>query len=275
MSVTWIIQTNMGSQSDILQYVEGVRQSGAKVIEVEYIPFSGQLPEMDADGPVVLYGAVDFIKVAKESGRWPLGVFGDIDTFTYENWAKHYGDMLLNSPKDTELMQVGDFSLEGRNPEDLIFVRPQHDTKSLVGSVMSVQEFYTWSLEARKGLFANVNYDTPIVVAKPYGISAEWRLFVVNNEVVASSQYHKKGRLFKSEGAPGEVLDFARKVIDTWSPVPAYVLDIGMSANNYYIIEAQGFNSAGVYAANVKDIADAVNKVAIDLWNKQKNSPKI
>lgn len=273
MNVTWVIQTNMGSQSDIMKYVNGVKESGANVIEVEYIPFSGELPEIDATGPVVFYGAVDFIKTVKNSGMWPLGVFGDIETFTYENWAKNYNEMLLNSPDSTELMNVEDFSLDGRNRDDDIFVRPQHDTKSLVGHVTTVGEFYDWTLEARKGVFANVNADTPIVVARPYGIEAEWRLFVVDNEVVAASQYHKKRKLHKEEGAPEQVLSFAKQAIERWSPVRAYVLDIGMSAGNCYIIEAQGFNSAGTYASNIQDIANAVNRVALDMWNK--NKPKI
>lgn len=270
MKVTWIIQTNMGNSSDIIDYVNAVRSSGANVIEVEYIPFSNELPEIKVDGPTVFYGAVDFIKVVQASGRWPLGVFGDINTFTYENWAKHYGDMLLNSPAETELMNVGEFEMNGRDPEENIFVRPQHDTKSLVGTVMTVKEFYDWSLEARKGLFANVNFDTPIIVAKPYGISAEWRLFVVDHKVVAASQYHKNKRLYKKEGAPNEVYEFAQKVIEKWSPVRAYVLDIGMSAGNCYIIEAQGFNSAGAYHANIENVASAVNQVALDMWRKNK-----
>lgn len=268
MNVTWVIQTNMGAESDILSYVESVRKSGANVIEVTYIPFSNELPEINVDGPVILYGAVDFIRVASATGRWPMGVFGDIETFTYENWATHYNEMLLNSPDGTELMKLGDFSLENRDPNENIFVRPQHDTKSLVGSVMTVADFHKWAVEAKKGVFANVNYETPIIVAKPYGISAEWRLFVVDHKVVAASQYHKNRRLYKQRGAPENVMEFAKKAIERWSPVSAYVLDIGMSAGNCYIIEAQGFNSAGAYEADIVSVAEAVNDVAIKMWNK-------
>lgn len=244
-------------------------------MRLKYVPFSGELPEINVDGPVVFYGSVNFIKAVRDSGRWSLGVFGNMDTFTYENWAEHYNEMLLNSPDGVEKMKVGEFSMENRNPEDNIFVRPQHDTKSLVGSVMTVKEFYTWSLEARKGLFAEITYDTPIIIATPYGISAEWRLFVVNHEVVAASQYHKNRRLFKQAGAPENVMAFAKKAIERWSPVEAYVLDIGLSAGNCYIIEAQGFNSAGVYAASVFNIANAVNNVAINLWNENHKKPQL
>lgn len=269
MKPTWIIQTNMGSASDIQTYVQGVKDSGANVIEVEHIPFSEDLPDIHVTGPVVIYGAVSFVRAMQRSGLYPLGVFGDEETFTYEAWAEHYGEMLLNSPDNIELMTIEDFCFDARDPQEDIFVRPQHDTKSLVGKVWSAGEFKAWCLEARKGDYAGVTKDTPIVIAKPYGIEAEWRLFVADNKVVGASQYHKHGRLFKSPGAPQDVLDFAQKCIDKWNPAPVYTLDLCRSAGNCYIVEAQGFNSAGHYSCDIKAVAEAVNKVAVQLWNKQ------
>lgn len=274
MKPTWIIQTNMGSQSDIQDYVQGVKESGANVIEVEYIPFSGELPEINVSGPVIAYGAVSFIKEIQNSRKWPLAVFGNPETFTYKAWAENYGEMLLNSPDGIELMNIGDFALDKRDPSEDIFVRPQHDTKSLVGAVWTAGEFKSWCLEAQKGDFADLDKNTPILIAKPYGIAAEWRLFVVDNKVVSASQYHKKGKLYKSLGAPQDILDFAKKVIDRWNPAPAYTLDLCHSAGNCYIVEAQGFNSAGHYACDIKKVAEAVNEVAIKLWKKNKIKSK-
>ena len=276
MKTTWIIQTNMGSGSDVGAYVQGVRDSGADVIEVEHIPFSIDLPNVHVDGPVVVYGAVSFISAVQKAGVWPTGVFGTPETFTYEAWAKNYNEMLLNSPDGVMLTTIGEFCNDSRNPQEDIFVRPQHDTKSLVGAVQTAGEFKAWCIEACKGDFAGVDKNTPIVIAKPYGIEAEWRLFVVDHKVVSTSQYHKKGRLFKALGAPQDILDFADKAIARWSPVPAYTLDLSRSAGNCYIVEAQGFNSAGHYAADIKAVAQAVNKVAVRIWNECQtlNKPK-
>jgi ATP-grasp domain, R2K clade family 3 len=274
MKTTWIMETNMGSGSDIAAYVQGVRDSGADVIEVEHIPFSPDLPEAHVDGPVVVYGAVSFISAVQAAGAWSTGVFGTPETFTYEAWAKNYNEMLLNSPDGITLTTIGEFRNDTRDPEEDIFVRPQHDTKSLVGSVNKAGEFKTWCIDVSKGGYAGLDKDTPIIVAQPYGIEAEWRLFVVDNKVVGASQYHKRGRLFKSPGAPQDVLDFAEKVIARWSPVPAYTLDLCRSGGNCYIVEAQGFNSAGHYAADIKTVAEAVNKVAVRLWTEYNSSHK-
>lgn len=269
MQVTWIINTNMGQDSDISQYVDAVKASGAKVIEVEYKAFSGELPDIELDGPVVLYGATKFISTAYDAGKWTSGIFANPDVFTYENWAQHYGSMLLNSPDSTHLTTIGEFCHDTRDENEDIFVRPQHDTKSLVGSVWTAGKFKQWCEVAATGKYAEVSADTPIVVAIPYGIEAEWRLFVVDNEVVGASQYHKRGRLYKEPGAPEDVLKFAEKVIDTWTPAAAYTLDICRSAGNCYIVEAQGFNSAGQYASDVQAVASAVNKVAVKIWKEK------
>jgi hypothetical protein len=274
MKTTWIMQTNMGENSDIQEYVQAVRDSGADVIEVEYKAFSDDYPNIDIAGPVVVYGAVNWVKNIQKAGLYPLGIFGTPETFTYKSWAEHYGSMLLNSPDSTQLTTIGDFCSDKRDPNEDIFVRPQHDTKTLVGRVWTTSEFKKWCLEAATGKHAEVDANTPIVVATPYGIEAEWRLFVVDNKVVGASQYHKKGRLFKSPGAPQDILDFAEKVIAKWMPAPAYTLDLCRSAGNCYIVEAQGFNSAGQYACDVKKVADAVNEVAVKLWKQHTKKAK-
>lgn len=274
MKTTWIIQNNMGEQSDINDYIKSVRESGADVVEVKYKAFSHKLPKINVSGPVVIYGAVNFVKNIQKAGLWPLGVFGTPETFTYESWAENYGAMLLNSPDSINLTTIGEFCSDNRDPEEDIFVRPQHDTKSLVGTVWTAGKFKNWCIDVSKGGYADLDSTTPILVATPYGIEAEWRLFIVDNKVVGASQYHRKGKLFKSPGAPQDILDFAEKVIEKWNPAPAYTLDLCRSAGNCYIVEAQGFNSAGQYACNVKEVAEAVNEVAVKLWKQHNQKAK-
>lgn len=268
MKATWIIQTDMGQGSDIQHYVNAVKQSNANVVEVSYIPFSGQLPDINVSGPIVLHGAVEFINQCYKKSQWLDGIFGNPETFTYESWAKHYGSMLLNSPDATKLMTIGEYiqNYEAFVKEEYLFIRPQHDTKSIVGRVWTPSEFYDWAKDVKKGGYVGVSEATPIVVGQPYGIDAEWRLFIVDNEVISSSQYHKKGRLFKQSGAPDDVLEFAKKVIAKHNPAPAYTLDICHSAGNCYIVEAQGFNSAGHYACDMQKVATAINEMVIKKW---------
>lgn len=264
--VLWIIQTNMGSESDILSYVEAVSKSGAQVAQVEVIPFSGELPDISHPGPVVVYGAVSFVTEAQASGRWSPGVFASPDVFTYENWTRHYKEMLLNDAGSTERTTIGRFALSERPEQEDIFVRPELDTKSFNGETTTAGRFKAWCEIAKSGDFAGVSADTAIIVGTPYGISAEWRLFICDGSVAGASQYRSKGRLSKVSGAPQIILDFARAAIERWDPAPAYVLDLCLSAGNPYIVEAQGFNSAGHYAADLVSVASSVNACARRLW---------
>lgn len=266
MQVTWVMDTNLGQQSDIRNYVNAVLASGAKVIEVNYIPFSQELPVFEVDGAVIFYGSVGFIQQVQKTGKWPTGIFSNHETFTYDAWAQNYNEMLLNSPDAAKTMLIKDFSIINKDPDEYIFVRPQHDTKSIVGSVWTNKDFDKWCTIAKQGILAGVDENTPIVVAKPYGIEAEWRLFVVDNCIVASSQYQKNRKLYKKAGAPEEVIAFAEKAIKRWSPSVAYVLDICRTAGNLFIVEAQGFNSAGTYSSDILAIAQSVNSVAMRLY---------
>jgi hypothetical protein len=262
----WIVQTNMGSGSDIQSYVQAIRASGANVAEVDIIPFSGALPDIEHDGPVVVYGAVSFVSDAQKSGRWSPGVFAAPEVFTYEKWTEHYGDLLLNDSASTTRTTIGAFAESGLPPDQDVFVRPEHDNKAFNGEATTAGAFKAWCQIARVGDLAGVDASTPIVVGTPYGISAEWRLFVCEGRVQGASQYRSRGRLSKVQGAPDEVLDFARKAIALWDPAPVYVLDVCLSAGNPYIVEAQGFNSAGHYAADLVPVIAAANECAKRLW---------
>lgn len=270
--ITWIMQTNMGADSDIQTYVAAVRASGAHVVEVSIVPFSGELPDISSNGPIVVYGAVSFVTDAQLSGRWYPGVFASPDVFTYEQWAEHYGSMLLNSPDAVECTTVGAFRDTQRPADADIFVRPQHDTKAIVGEVLTVGKFRDWCISACSGHFAGVNADTKIIIGTPYGIEAEWRLFIVDSEIVGASQYRWAGRMKQVHGAPDTIMTFGRSVIKAWNPAPAYVLDVCLSGGRPYIVEAQGFNSSGHYATDLNPVVAAVNRMAMSLYQTRKRN---
>lgn len=56
-------------------------------------------------------------------------------------------------------------------------------------------------------------------------------------------------------------------MIQKWTPAKAYTLDLCHSGGNCFIVEAQGFNSAGHYLCDIEKVATAVNQVALKLWH--------
>ena len=271
VDVTWIIQTNFGPGSDVGAWADAVRAAGAHAREVHVVPFSGDLRDIESPGPTVVYGSGAFAAAARAAGRWSPGVFAGPEVFTYANWAERYGAMLLNSPDGAELTTVGAFALTARDPDEPVFVRPRRDAKTIAGGVRTAGEFRDWCARAVSGGFDGVGPETEIAVCRPYGIEAEWRLFVVDDVIRGVSEYSRAGRTSKVRGAPEAVLRFGRAAAAAWSPAPAYVLDVCLSAGNPYIVEAQDLHSAGHYAADLGPVVAAVNAAAVREWAAARN----
>lgn len=176
-NVTLIIQTNMDSMSDIQKLVAAVLKSGATVIEVEFVPFSNDLPSIPIISdrtPIVIYGSVSFVNLCLKSERFAKGVFANQSTFTYENWVENYGNMLLNSIDSVKVTTIEQFVNIGYSDDEDIFVRPCDDSKSINGEVTTVKEFKNFCKFASNGEIENVGKNTRVLIGRPFGIEAEW-----------------------------------------------------------------------------------------------------
>jgi hypothetical protein len=104
-------------------------------------------------------------------------------------------------------------------------------------------------------------------------IMAEYRLFVVDGEIIAGSLY----RAFnKSKVLPiftdntfthNEInqedacIKFAKNMLDIYQPAKAFVLDIAITLFGPKIIEVNNINSSGFYASNIEAVVVALNKL--------------
>ena len=128
--------------------------------------------------------------------------------------------------------------------------------------------FTRWSKKYGKHVLnSDAKVTTLIKLAKenrpePVGIAHEWRLFIVNGRVSSGSHYRRYHKLKEDPYIPPEVIKFAEARCWEYMPTEVFVMDIGESAGNLYIIEIGCFNSAGFYASDVekiiKDISDHV-----------------
>ena len=109
----------------------------------------------------------------------------------------------------------------------------------------------------------DLNEDTEILVAPASRIDYEWRMFVVDNEVVSGSQYRKNHVLKKSSDVPEEVYDYVRECIEIWQPAPFFVMDICQVNKDLNILEIGDFHSAGWYESDKKAIIKAVSEYSL------------
>lgn len=250
----WVLQKNLFDERGYGELISAIERFGFPhgfhdsfeshvVPEVEILP-----PER-----VIVMGTVGLCRIAKERG-WRPGSFLN-ENFDFEVQRQHWGDEMLNA--HALVCAFGDL------PEQLrpFFLRPVHDTKTLNGMVLDWAEYLDLRSRIERGEKhprSSLDLDTPVVVASKKAIQREWRLWIVDGEVVTQSLYKVNGKALVTEDVPPEVVRYGREIAKRWSPARAYVLDVAGTADGYRVIEVNNINSAGFYAASTTAIVAAL-----------------
>ena len=133
------------------------------------------------------------------------------------------------------------------------FVRPDSDSKSFDGGIYDAAGFT--AVIGRTAL----DLDTPVMVASPCNIDAEWRFFVVTNEIVSCSEYRRWGRHSVDGAVPRLAIDCAAELASRWSPADVYCLDLALNGDRIGVVEANCFNASRFYAAVIERVLRSVN----------------
>ncbi|WP_282608723.1 ATP-grasp domain-containing protein [Pelagibius sp. Alg239-R121] len=252
----WVVQDNLGNGEDYVRLLTAFDSLNLPYHPVSIVPFADDFPDVDWEGPLVAYGSTRFVTNVHRAGKWTPGVFFDEDAFTMGQYIERYGDRVLNAAG--QLTTIAEFSARDYQPGEVLFVRPDRDLKEFEARVSEVEALGAWFVKIRDDDF-ELKADTPILVAKPLQIEAEWRLFMVKGRCVGGSCYRTAGLLDIAAPVPEEVTAFAESMADIWSPAEVFVLDIGLVANDLKIIEINCFNSSGFYASDVETIVQEVS----------------
>lgn len=263
MRPIWIIQSNLTSESHLWDRALWENKSSFRHIEI--IPFSDDLPDVDVDSgtPVICHGSTTLIKNAHKKD-WKPGIFFNPYNFEPSTWCDAYGRHFLNWNSD-KFMHLKDLDI----PEgEWRFVRPNGDFKDFSGSVVDKAGWDKFKKSVQEGGYPFTD-ELVIMATQVRNIFEEYRCFVVDGKVVSVSKYRLRSILDKKPGAPEDVLSFAQKMANIWSPEKAYVMDVcKMDEGNLHIVELNCFNCSGVYAAPMLPIIQAVEKLDFDAeWN--------
>ena len=262
--IRWVIQNNLISENDLNQLQEACKEVGAEVEEVLVIPFSDELPEFTYNKRNVYYGSTTFMNNVYEELS-PIGLFYNEKNFKMGNYIYEWGEHMLNYGSSIvdleEIVHNTEWKHWVKNEDEMIFMRPDGDGKEFDGQVGTFDEL--------KGMLERtLKYDGPlslnsrILMGEAYNIHKEWRLYIVDGEIVTASRYRKDFRLSKDNlDIPEEMLTFAKERIKEYSPHDNFAMDIcSVHDGTYYIIECGCLNSVGFYHADIKAIVKAVTK---------------
>lgn len=253
--VTWLLEKNVFSEDCFDRMVAFFEKDNIPYHLIKIIPFTdgkGIIFEGSLDnitGPVVCYGSIGIQKVAI---RWKYnpGIWTS-DKFDETNVRDTLGELYLNNDAITVPFEDVLSHIE----LDEFFIKPNGDTKEFTGQVIKANEFVKWRNDLISiGYLDNNNFD--VVVSAPKEIGAEFRLVVVNNNLVTWSRYGSKSI---NNNLPGKALELFIKASMKFRPADVYVMDIADTPNGWKVIEYNIFNSADLYNCNVEKIISKIN----------------
>lgn len=262
--IQWVIQKNLSSEDVIREMEAACHHTGVTCYTFDIVPFSERLPDFPKDKRSIFYGSTTTMYLAYKDGKLKEGLFFDEKAFSMENYLARWGEHMLNF--GAQVITVGQLNSLDYEPDKLLFIRPNEDSKSFSGTVRPFNELADWFEGIKTSEDMSLTTDTKIIVGEPYHIETEWRLWIVLGKVVAASKYREHFNLKKETGCPPEVIDFAESRCETYVPHDVFVMDIGLCGGTLYIIECGCMNSAGFYAADIDKIVGAVTAYSNDIF---------
>jgi hypothetical protein len=212
------------------------------------IPDPHELPEIECTGPVFIFGSVKLARIAAEK-EWRPGSLVS-DTHDFLKYGPVYGENMLNS--DSEIVSF--FDLGFREWEGRRFIRPTHDGKLFDAGLFDQSE---WR-EKAKSIQANkpdlLAFYEKLQVATPKAVQKEIRVWIVGGKVVTASQYRVNMKYSVDSNVDPEALEFAQRMADIHCIADAFVMDVGLSGDNWKIVECGCINSAGFYLADMQKV---------------------
>lgn len=260
----WLIQRGFDSDKQYLKLIESIERMNIPHSFCTVIPFSDSddgiklespVPE---DGNIYCYGSYSLSKHAVRRGYFP-GAFIS-DNSSIDNLIKHYGKNMLNY--DSVVVDFG-------CPDELIpdiplfFIKPNEDTKAFTAEVLSRDAFFVFKNKILQigDEYSTVTRNTRVVIASPKEISAEYRFFVVDGKVITQSLYKSGGTVYYSSHVDEYIIEFAQKMVDTYQPDRAFVLDVAITPEGLKVIEVNSINSSGLYAIDVQKMIFAIEEM--------------
>lgn len=248
-NLLWLIQKNQNDRLAVLGVQDILDGLGVRSKEVEIDFNSLHLPQIDGltDSDVVLCHGPGFTRrYSNISPQLRRGCLFNPETFRWSQFQEHWRDEMLSI--DGRISAIADLRIHP--PEYPVFIRPDADSKAFEGGIRSSSE---WEI-----LAARLPPDLRVIVASPVRVDAEYRVFMVNSNVVAASEYRSDGQPSINGFVPDGVIDIALKAESFWRPANAYVIDIARSGARYGIVETNCIMASRYYGADPKAIIVAL-----------------
>lgn len=258
-AIHWIIQSNLIREHVLAEIEAALTAGGISFEEVKIVPFSDELPEIKKlDEVNVFYGSTTLIMNAYRHYGVTKGIFYDAPNFNMRTYAERWGERMLNA--DARFLTFSEIVRLGLEEDSTWFVRPIEDDKAFSGRLMTVAEIHAFEKELATSNNPYLTTETIASISAPKAITKEWRLFVVDREMVSACRYTMDGKLsVDADDLPEEMLRFAEECCSMYVPAEVFVMDIALWEGQYRIVECNCFNDSGFYQHDIGGIIGRVN----------------
>jgi hypothetical protein len=278
MHPTWLVEADVFKvESEAL--LAALRRHGfpVQVVRPAALHRLAELGGLALDEPacVLFHGTWPVLRHLQLHSRWTPAGWHHLANLDCVGYYPHFGRFLLNQRyamlPGVEAVRQQDwlFALFGRDDE--VFVRPTGSTKLFTGRCIPRDDFATALAPAR--------YDpaTLVVIAAPRVLQCEWRLVVAGDEVLAGCQYALGGEARFATDCPDSVAQFAQAMLAAvpWRPDPIFMMDLGESDGQLYLLELNSFSCSGLYVCELDRVVAVAGELARREWeNAERTSAK-
>lgn len=268
--IVWVIDEYLLKETLSEKLPQVIKDLGIECITTKYVPFSDTndvFGKLDLDYEYhkkIFYGTHGFIKQARSSDLDDKYIFCNEKALEVKTWASKNLPRLLND--NGHFSTLGIISHNYYRYAAPFFIRPNSVTKTFGGQVVDpvggdeVYKQIQFILDT-----SSASLDTLVFVAPIKEIKAEYRLVVVDKEIVGYSQYRRDGVLDIRRDIMQGALDVAKEAINVYAPDDVFVIDIAELTNGQFkVIEYNSFSCAGMYACDMGSIVENITKYVKD-----------
>ena len=268
MRPIWLIESGIYGE-EITPLIKEIREQGMAAELVPYRALAKGLPpsvegqSLQPDSCVIAYGTYPFARQVQLHYSWTPGAWCNPENLDCMTYYAHFGAYLLNQNyammPGVEAIRQRDWLYESLGVADEVFARPTACDKLFVGRRVAREQFASILSPTR------FDPETAVVIARPREIEKEWRLIVVDDQVVSGSQYAFRGERAIARELPDEVRRFAESMLlkVKWRPDPVFMLDICESDDQLWLVELNSFSGSWLYQCDCAAVVAAVSARAV------------
>lgn len=139
-----------------------------------------------------------------------------------------------------------------------VFIKPSKDQKAFTAGILEAGQTIESFIHHQK--YQKTYIEETAIIAPCKVITAEYRFFVVEQEVITGSMYRFANQGNLSEVIPKNIMDAAKEYAQLYQPHDVFTMDLAETPKDISIVEYNCWNASGLYKTNIAKIFDAVNE---------------